>query len=389
MADYRSKTELNRRILNHLLHDAFSGDAGQAVDPIVDLVLDPEPSAEFIKEVLSPYPFRDHATAYHNLMALAREDFAFLSQARCRHFLAAIAPRLLEAVGRTPDPDMTLTNLEKVSASLGAKAVLWELFNFNPPSLRLYVELCATSQFLSEILINNPGMIDDLVDSLVVDRPLPGAAIKAELAELCKGAEDLAPILWSFRNKEWVRIGTRDILGREPIREVTRELADVAEAIVTQVARDQWQRKVERFGTPRCPRDRPARPLGDPGPGQIRRPRAQLPQRPRPGLPARGRRLHHGRYRELDLQRAIRHRGRPAALEGPGQRVGDRSALRGRRPAPAARGFRPAGTDLGLVSRLLSAVDAGLGTDDADACPRDLRHRRLWPGGDRRRFARC
>ena len=66
---------------------------------------------------------------------------------------------------------MALTNLEKVSASLGAKAILWELFSFNPPSLRLYVELCATSQFLSEVLINNPGMIDDLMDSLVVDRP--------------------------------------------------------------------------------------------------------------------------------------------------------------------------------------------------------------------------
>ena len=115
--------------------------------------------------MLAPYPFRDRQTAYHNLMALAREDFPFLSQARCRHFLAAIAPRLLEAISRTPDPDMTLTNLEKVSASLGAKAILWELFNFNPPSLRLYVELCATSQFLSEILINNPGMIDDLIDS--------------------------------------------------------------------------------------------------------------------------------------------------------------------------------------------------------------------------------
>jgi glutamate-ammonia-ligase adenylyltransferase len=253
MADYRGKTELNRRILNHLLHDAFSGDAGQTVDPIVDLVLDPQPSDDFVREVLSSYPFRDRPTAYQNLMALAREDFPFLSQARCRHFLAAIAPRLLESVARTPDPDMTLNNLEKVSGSLGAKAILWELFNFNPPSLRLYVELCATSQFLSEILINNPGMIDDLVDSLVVDRPVPGAAIKAELAELCKGAEDLAPILWSFRNKEWMRIGARDILGREPIREVTRELADVAEAIVTQVARDQWRRRVDRFGTPRRP----------------------------------------------------------------------------------------------------------------------------------------
>ena len=150
---------------------------------------------------------------------------------------------------------MTLTNLEKVSASLGAKAILWELFNFNPPSLRLYVDLCATSQFLSQILITNPGMIDDLMDSLVVDRPLPAAAIKAELAELTTGAEDLAPILWSFRNKEWVRIGTRDILGREPIRQVTRELADVAEAIVTQVARDQWKRRAERFGTPIRPGD--------------------------------------------------------------------------------------------------------------------------------------
>ncbi len=291
LTDYRSKTELNRRILNHLLHDAFRDDDGAAADPIVDLVLDPDPGPELIAEVLGPYPFRDRATAYHNLMALAREDFPFLSQARCRHFLAAIAPRLLQAVGRTPDPDMTLTNLEKVSASLGAKAILWELFNFNPPSLRLYVELCATSQFLSEILINNPGMIDDLMDSLVVDRPLPGAAIKAELAELCKGAEDLAPILWSFRNKEWVRIGTRDILGREPIREVTRELADVAEAIVTQVARNQWERRAAPVRHARAARRRPARPVGDPRPGQVRRPRAELPQRPRPGLPPRGRRL--------------------------------------------------------------------------------------------------
>ncbi len=121
MSDYRSKTELNRRILNHLLHDAFKGDAGATVDPIVDLVLDPEPGDEFISAVLAAYPFRDRRTAYANLMALAREDFQFLSQARCRHFLAAIAPRLLEAVGRTPDPDMTLTNLEKVSASLGTR----------------------------------------------------------------------------------------------------------------------------------------------------------------------------------------------------------------------------------------------------------------------------
>jgi [glutamine synthetase] adenylyltransferase / [glutamine synthetase]-adenylyl-L-tyrosine phosphorylase len=253
--DYRLKTEANRKILNHLLHDAFRDDAGSSADPVVDLVLDPAPSAELITLALGHYPFRDRATAYHNLMALAREDFPFLSQARCRHFLAAIAPRLLQAVGRTPDPDMTLTNLEKVSASLGAKGILWELFSFNPPTLRLYVELCASSQFLSEILINNPGMIDDLMDSLVVDRAQSALAIKSELVELCRGAEDLSPILLSFRNKEWVRIGTRDVLGREPIRDVTRELADVADAVLIVVARKQWDTRAARFGTPRRPHD--------------------------------------------------------------------------------------------------------------------------------------
>ncbi len=251
LADYRAKTELNRKILNHLLHDAFRDDEGATADPIVDLVLDPAPDAEHITSALAAYPFRDREIAYRNLMALAREGSPFLSQARCRHFLAAIAPRLLQAVSEAPDPDMALTNLEKVSASLGAKAILWELFNFNPPTLRLFVELCSTSQFLSEILINNPGMIDDLMDSLVIDRSQTATAIKGELVELCRGAEDLSPILSTFRNKEWVRIGTRDILGREPIRDVTRELADVAEAIVVQVAKDQWTRRVVQFGHPR------------------------------------------------------------------------------------------------------------------------------------------
>jgi len=41
-------------------------------------------------------------------------------------------------LAETPDPDLALVNLEKVTASLGAKCVLWELFNFNPPSLKLY-----------------------------------------------------------------------------------------------------------------------------------------------------------------------------------------------------------------------------------------------------------
>src|SRR5208282_3423077 len=188
--------------------------------------------------------------AYQNLMALAREDFAFLSQARCRHFLAAIAPRLLEAVSRTPDPDMTLTNLEKVSASLGGKGVLWELFSFNPPSLRLYVELCAYSPHLSGILISNPGMLDGLMDSLVLDRLPSREGLQETLKELCWAAEDIEPILHSFKNDQQLRVGVRDLLCKEDIQATTGVLSDIAEVCLAQIAAAEYQKLIAKFGRP-------------------------------------------------------------------------------------------------------------------------------------------
>jgi glutamate-ammonia-ligase adenylyltransferase len=159
-------------------------------------------------------------------------------------------------VGETPDPDIALVNLEKVSASLGGKAVLWELFSFNTPSLTLYVELCAWSQFLSEILINNPGMIDELLDSLVLNLPRSFEEMREELAGLCKSAVDPDPILHSFQDKELLRIGVRDILGKDSIIASTQALSDLAESILVQIATLQGPPLLRRLGQP-CLQDGP------------------------------------------------------------------------------------------------------------------------------------
>jgi glutamate-ammonia-ligase adenylyltransferase len=222
-------------VLNHLLHQSFP-DAGTGAEPESDLILDPDPDDATVRAVLGRYPFRDVPKAYQNLLGLARESVPFLSDRRCRHFLASIAPRLLAAVADTPDPDEALTQLERVSASLGAKAVLWELFSANPATLRLYVDLCAGSPFLSGILINNPGMADELLDSLVLDQPRSADDLRAELAELCRGASDPDPILHSFQDKELLRVGVADLLGMADIRQTTAALSDLADTILNQVA---------------------------------------------------------------------------------------------------------------------------------------------------------
>lgn len=246
--DLASATDLNRRILDHLLHDAFPNDT--APEPEVDLVLDPEPPASFVHEVLGRHGFRDVPTAHRALVSLGEEKVRFLSTRRCRHFLAAIAPRLLAALGRTPDPDAALANLCSVSDSLGGKGVLWELFSFNPASLDLTVRLCSSSPFLAGLLVGNPGMLDELLDSLLVERLLDDETLARSLDELCRGAADIGPMLHAFKVSQQLRIGIRDILGKLDITAVNKALTSIADAAVRKVVAHEEDRLVDRLGEP-------------------------------------------------------------------------------------------------------------------------------------------
>src|SRR5207302_2624972 len=67
--DFRQTTTLNRKILDHLLHDAFADDT--QTEPEVDLVLDPDPSPQRVAEVLGKYGFHDTDQAYRHLLSLS------------------------------------------------------------------------------------------------------------------------------------------------------------------------------------------------------------------------------------------------------------------------------------------------------------------------------
>jgi glutamate-ammonia-ligase adenylyltransferase len=249
LADLRTITERNRNMLNRLLNDLFPTE--DAVnEPETDLMLDPDPSPERIGAVLGRYRFRDVQSAYANLLHLGHEEIPFLSSVRCRHFLAGIAPRLLREIAHAPDPDMALVNLEKVTASLGAKGALWESCSLNDAMLRLYVNLCSWSQFLSEILINNPGMIDELLDTLALNRRATLEERTAELAALRKGAREIEPILSGFKNTCLLQIGVQDILGRRALPETAQDLTDLAEAIIGAIADVTFKQTVSEFGIP-------------------------------------------------------------------------------------------------------------------------------------------
>ena len=252
-------TEVNRMILNHLLHGAFvplafqdggnkeDGEDSDDVPVEVELILEPEPSVSMINDALSPYGFRSNQNAYRRLMDLAQEKTKFLSPRRCKHFFAAIAKPLLTEVAKTPDPDATLVSLSSISDSLGAKGVLWELFRFNTPTLSLYVRLCASSDYLASIFKSNPGMIDELMDALQLQQLPKYQRLADNLKELARGAEDLHLIVLSFKNAYHLRVGIRDILGRDEIRDTHRTLSDIAEVCLQTIARRQYDLLIQKL----------------------------------------------------------------------------------------------------------------------------------------------
>ncbi|HUP82175.1 MAG TPA: hypothetical protein VM260_26720 [Pirellula sp.] len=247
-ADLTDSWNKVKQIRNHLRGEVFA-DENPASDE-TDLILDPNPKPEWIDALLAKYGFKRSNAAYRFLMELAREEVSMLSTRRCRHFLSSIATQLLTKIGETPDPDLTLENLAVSCRSLGGKGVLWELFSVHEPSLDLYVRLCGASPYLIGILTSNPGMIDELLDSLMLNRLPTEQKMGLMLHELCRGAEDIEPIIHSFKNAMHLNVGVRDILGKESITDTHRALSDIADVCLHQTVDWQYGRLVKRFGVP-------------------------------------------------------------------------------------------------------------------------------------------
>jgi glutamate-ammonia-ligase adenylyltransferase len=95
-------------------------------------------------------------------------------------------------------------------------------------------------------------MIDELLDSLILDRPRSLQGLHDELMELCRGtdAQLIERTLHSFQNKELLRIGVCDILEKRPLRETLAALSDLAEVILGKMISVQYDLLALRWGMP-------------------------------------------------------------------------------------------------------------------------------------------
>jgi len=224
-----------RGILESLFHTLFRG-YGDESSGEVHVVLAFEPEPEVIDRVFGRYSFRDPRKAYQLLRRLAFPRQIGLRSPRARHYLAALFPVLLDAIKSTPDPDQAALMFVQCVETLGAPAVFYQQLTERPETCRIFVDLFGRSRYLSELLLNHPGVLDEVVDRVRTVRRGTLERLLVELRSTLEGADDdteVARRIQEFRALHFIHIGILDLSGRLPLDRVLTSLSMVARAILT------------------------------------------------------------------------------------------------------------------------------------------------------------
>jgi glutamate-ammonia-ligase adenylyltransferase len=127
------------------------------------------------------------------------------------------------------DPDRVLARLDSFITAYGARAMVFETWAANPQIFELLLLLFDRSEFLAEIAIRTP----DLVDELVISGRLRKSKTTEEiLQDLRHGRDDADQRLWlrRYHQAEFMRIGLRSILGLADYEQNFLELSALADA---------------------------------------------------------------------------------------------------------------------------------------------------------------
>ena len=127
------------------------------------------------------------------------------------------------------DPDRVMARLDTYISVYGARSTLYEAWATNPLWFELLVLLFDRSEFLAEIAIRTPDLIEELVLSGQLRRRKSTAQV---LDDLRHGREDEDQDQWlrRYHQAELMRLGLRDILGLADFEQNLIELTGLADA---------------------------------------------------------------------------------------------------------------------------------------------------------------
>jgi len=181
-----------------------------------------------IEATLQSYGLHRIQDADANLQSMAGDPHE-------RRQLAEILPALLEAIGRTADPDQALNHWERWLASGVSRSAVLEYLRSAPPMLDLVCAIFGNSDSLAFTLVRDPLLLYWLAQENVLSTAPTRVGMERTIRQSLEGVtvtELKLDALRRFRRREMLRIGVRDLLRLADVVETTASLSDLASVLI-------------------------------------------------------------------------------------------------------------------------------------------------------------
>jgi glutamate-ammonia-ligase adenylyltransferase len=183
--------------------------------------------------------FSNPAAAVAAIRAWQSGRYAATRSERTRERLTEFLPSLLDAFGRSAEPDLALATFDKVIAEMPAGLQLFSLLAANPSLLRLIADIMGTAPRLARILGRRPRLLDAVLDPGFFGAAPTPARLRELMAAALTEAGDYQEALDRARivgREQAFLIGVRVISGTLSARQAGAAYAGLAETLIEALA---------------------------------------------------------------------------------------------------------------------------------------------------------
>lgn len=238
LAVFQETLQGHTEAVHQIFHSLFHGPEDEPISQDADTnrLLEEIHQEERTLWRLQQLGFRNLTESYQHLKLLHDGPPHSPASPKRRKLLYALAPLLFREVSSAPDPDRALAAMTNLIGSIGARSSFLALLRENPSTLRTLIGLFGTSEYLTQIFLRHPELLDNLVRADLVrvqkDHASMHADLEARLEEV-EDFEDQLDILRRYRAEEFLRIGINDSNGLLDVAEVSAQLSALAETCLT------------------------------------------------------------------------------------------------------------------------------------------------------------
>jgi glutamate-ammonia-ligase adenylyltransferase len=154
---------------------------------------------------------------------------------RARELLTELMPALLDALGRTSQPDAAFVRFDRFLSQLPAGVPLFSLFHANPGLLDLVAEVMGGAPRLADLLSRHTNLLDSVLSPEFLAPPPDAGRLATDLANALAQArdfQDTLDVLRRWKGEREFQIGVQMLRGVLPAARGGAALADIAETAI-------------------------------------------------------------------------------------------------------------------------------------------------------------